>query len=213
MTGKNPRGGRARLLRAVILVPGLLALRDVSAGGCMPALQAGDHPGAGRGSVAAADRIPTVAGGTLSGEPAQLPKDLEAGDRSAVLVVGFGRGASDATREWGRYLAETAADRPTTTYYVLPVMAGVPSLLRGSVLRAIARSVTPDGRRHFLPILRDEADWRRLAGVQDNSVPYLLLVNGTGEVRWRGSGAFSEERYKALQERVGALDRGLEDAP
>ena len=213
MTGKDALRGRARLLRAVVLVLGLLALRDVSAGGLMLAPEAGDRPGAGQGSGAAADRIPTIAGRTLSGEQAQLPKDLEAGGRSAVLVVGFGRRASDATREWGRHLAETAADMPTTTYYVLPVVAGVPSILRGSVLRAIARSVTPGGRRHFLPILSDEADWRRLAGVQDDSVPYLLLVNGKGEVRWRGIGAFSEEMYKALREQVAALHRGLQDAP
>lgn len=169
--------------------------------------------GSAAAGEAAPDHIPVLASTTLSGEKVQLPRDLATGGRSAVLVIGFGRGASEAAREWGGHLAQATAHTPQTTYYVVPVVSGVPSLLRGSVLRAIGHSVSANGKRHFLPIVSDEPAWRRVTGVQDESVPYLLLVNSAGEVRWRGAGAFSDATYKALQQQIAALQTATPPTP
>lgn len=152
--------------------------------------------------------MPSVEGETLAGERVRLPQDLapQAGGagvgRTAVLIVGFGREASGAARDWGQRLAADAASLPDTTYFEMPVVAGVPRLLRGSVLRLMSGSVSERGRHHFLPITEQEAAWRALVGFQDAAVPYILVVDDRGAVRWRASGAFSAPLYAELRKHL-----------
>ncbi len=126
MIAERALRGRDRQIWAVALLGAAFALvQSVPACGLMAPLTHGQE------APAVLDHIPTVAGSTLSGDKVELPRDLGGSGHSAVLVVGFGRAASGATRDWGKHLAETSAENPSTTYYVLPVVSGVPSFFSG----------------------------------------------------------------------------------
>ena len=145
--------------------------------------------------------IPAIDGNTLAGEHVRLPADL-AGGRSCILVVGFSKQARDAAKDWGKRLAVDFFDSRQVAYYEAPVLAGVPRLMRGMVLHSIASEVSDRGKHHFLPITGDEAGWRKLAGVTDPDAIYLLVIDSTGEVRWRTSGPLTEAAYAALRQHL-----------
>ena len=153
--------------------------------------------------------IPPMEGRTLAGDAVRLPVDLaptgvpDTG-RAAVLIVGFGREASSAARDWGIRLAADTANSPKTVYFEMPVLAGVPRMFRGSILRLMAGSVPERGKHHFLPITEQEAAWRTVVDFHDAAVPYILVVDEHGVVRWRTSGVISAPVYAELRAQLSA---------
>ncbi len=142
-------------------------------------------------------QIPAIHADTLAGEHVRLPADLAG--KSAILVLGFGKDARAQVRDWGKRLATDYFTSPTVLYYELPVVAGVPRLLRGLVMKQIATEVSDRGKHHFLPITDNESTWRALAHVTDPNQAYLLVVDSTGSVRWTTAGPLTDAAYTALQ--------------
>ena len=141
-------------------------------------------------------QIPPVSANTLAGEPVRLPADLHG--KSAILVLGFAKDARTEVRDWGKRLATDYFTSPTVLYYEMPVVAGVPRLLRGLVMKQIAAEVSDRGKHHFVPITDNEPRWRALAHVTDPNQAYLLLVNASGNVEWTTSGPLTEAAYQAV---------------
>ena len=73
--------------------------------------------------------IPALHGTALSGEKVDLPEVLKG--KTAVLVVGFSQASRDEVTAWGRRLAGDYRESNAVMYYEMPVLAGVPKLLRG----------------------------------------------------------------------------------
>ncbi len=142
-------------------------------------------------------RIPDLHGTTLAGQPVDLPKMLAG--RPAVLILGFSRDAQAEATAWGKRLAVDFYASPDVLYYELPMLGGVPRLMRGFVMHEIAKEVSDRGKAHFVPVVNDEARWRQLAHVRSDREAYVLLVDGQGEVRWVTSGALTEDGYKTLR--------------
>ncbi len=140
--------------------------------------------------------IPAVAANTLAGEPVHLPSDFHG--KAGILVLGFAKDARTEVRDWGKRLATDYFTSPTVLYYEMPVVAGVPRLLRGIVLKQVAAEVSERGKHHFVPINDNEARWRALAHVTDPNLAYLLVVDGSGNVQWTTSGPLSDAAYKAV---------------
>lgn len=149
-----------------------------------------------------AAQIPAIHADTLAGEPVHLPADLHG--KSAILVLGFGKDARTPIRDWGKRLATDYFTSPTVLYYEMPVLAGVPRLLRGLVLKQIAAEVSDRGKHHFLPITDNEPRWRALTHVTDPSQAYLLVVDSNGNVLWTTSGPLTTAAYTALQSHLPA---------
>ena len=90
-------------------------------------------------------------------------------------------------------------------YYELPMMGSVPRLLRGLVLRSISANVPERAKRRFLPVYDHEAEWRAAAGFGRSDVAYVLVVDGSGVVRYRTEGDASAEAYAAVKKKVEGL--------
>lgn len=143
------------------------------------------------------ERIPNVRGNTLAGQPVDLPAQLRG--RTAVLVLGFSKDARIPVRDWGQRLAGDFATSSTVSYFEMPVLASVPRLLRGFVLRQIAADVSDRGKPHFVAITADEPRWRTLAHYNRPGDAYILVVDSDGNVRATLNGPFSARAYSALQ--------------
>ena len=103
---------------------------------------------------------------------------------------------------WGKRLAADYRGSSSVVYYEMPVLAGVPKLLRGYVVKKIAEDVPERAKPRFLPVYAQEAEWKAAAGYGEADVAYLLVVDGTGAVRWHGSGAASDALYDEVKRQV-----------
>jgi hypothetical protein len=148
-------------------------------------------------------RIPAIHGTTFSDAKVDLPEDLRG--KVGVLVLGFSQGSRDGVTVWGKRLAADYYDSPTVAYYEMPCLASVPKFMRGFVEGRIKASVSDRGRPHFLPLTEDEPSWRALAHYTAPDAAYILLVDGTGTVRWQTQGPPTDTTYAALQQQITAL--------
>jgi hypothetical protein len=155
-----------------------------------------------------AARIPEVHGTSLSNEAVNLPEALQG--KVGVLVLGFSRGSRDAVAGWGRRLATDYRESPTMVYYEMPVLASAPGMVRGFIVRSMKSSVPQQAQARFVPIMDNEAAWRTLAHYGPPDDPYLLVVDGLGDVVWQTQGQPTDAAYAALKQQVETLKtRGL----
>ena len=62
-----------------------------------------------------------------------------------MLVLGFSKSSGDVCKGWGQRLAESYRNSYEVVYYQMPVLEGVPKLIRGMVTKSI-KSGVPEGR-------------------------------------------------------------------
>jgi hypothetical protein len=152
----------------------------------------------------AAQTIPALHGTALSGAEVDLPQALHG--HTAVLLLSFSEDARGNVTEWFRALANDYRNSPTVQYYALPVLAGAPGFLRGMITRKIKESVSAPAQPRFVPVLDHEAEWKSIAGFtkkQPDSEAYFVLVDGSGQIRYRtAAGALTPQAYADLKRRV-----------
>ena len=149
--------------------------------------------------------IPSLRGTTFAGTLVVLPEALKG--KVGVLVMGFSRSSQDSARAWGKRLAERYPAGSGVVYYEMPVVAGVPSLLREWVLGRIRQSVSVSAREHFLPIFDHEAEWKQATHEVSGKEVTVLVVDSLGGVRWRHQGTLSETAFCELEQQIVKLQR------
>jgi len=159
-------------------------------------------------SARAAQRIPEVHSTSFANQMVNLPADLQ-GQAAGVLVIGFSRASRDAVADWAGRIAADYRTSPVVAYYELPMVASVPGLLRGIVLRSIRSSVPDRARKRVVPIIDNEARWRALVHYGAPDDPYLLVVDGQGDVVWQTQGRATDAAYSALKQQVETLKAGM----
>jgi hypothetical protein len=145
-------------------------------------------------------RIPVVHGTVLSGDAVDLPDALKG--KVGVLVVGFSQASRGQVTDWGKRLAADYHGSQSVVYYEMPVLAGVPRLLRGYVLKKMSEDVPDRAKARFLPVYGQEAEWKAAAEFGKADVAYVLVVDETGAVRWHGSGGAEEALYAEVKRQV-----------
>jgi hypothetical protein len=148
----------------------------------------------------AADTIPMIHGTVLTGSKVDLPQGLSG--KEGVLVVGFSQSSRVEVTAWGKRLAAEYKDSPTVVYYEMPVLAGVPKLLRGWVLKKVTEGVPDRAKARCLPVFDHEADWKAASGFTRDEDAYVLLVDGTGKVIWRTEGPVDDQHFAELKRRL-----------
>lgn len=147
--------------------------------------------------TAQSETLPRLKGETLADKPIVLPDDAHG--KIALLVIGFTRKSSQATRAWGqRFNMDFGSDQRYVRYQVA-VLEEVPRLIRGMVTSGIRREIAAGEQEHFVTLFNTEADLKRFVAYSAPDEAYLLLLDVKGEVRWRGHGLFREQDYAALQ--------------
>jgi hypothetical protein len=153
---------------------------------------------------AAGEQIPKLQGTSFANQAVSLPGDLQT-KAAGVLVLGFTRGSRDAVTGWAQKIAGDYRTSNVVAYYELPVVASVPGLLRGIVLRSIKSSTPERAQKRVVPITNDEAGWRAVVRYGEADDAYLLVVDGQGNVVWQTQGQPTEASYAALKQQVEAL--------
>ena len=147
---------------------------------------------------------PRILGETANGTPIELP-DAAAG-KVTLLILGFSKQGGQQTGAWADRVSQDLASDPHFTRYTIAVLEGVPTLLRGMVKSGIEKGTPPAKRDHMVTTVSGQAAWKKYAGVTDTKVPYLVLLDGGGHLRWRGHGLFEQQQYEALRAAVKNLE-------
>jgi hypothetical protein len=144
----------------------------------------------------APEGIPTTHAVALDGHGVDLPRDLQG---RSILVVGFTRTSEAATTSWEKKLRSEPATSKVSMYNVA-MLAEVPSILRGMVVRSIRKKVPEFARPNFIPITEDEDAWKRVCGFTSEApdAAYVLLVERNGMVVWRTHESISQSIFNEL---------------
>lgn len=147
--------------------------------------------------------MPRIEGDSLAGHKVVLP-DAVSG-KVAVLVFGFTKASKGPTAEWADKILSEFGSRPGFELYQLPVLEDVPRLIRGMVISGIKKGVKENLRDHFVPVLQGEAELKKLVGYKEPDDAYLVIVDRSGQIVRQMHGAYSEARYKQVEEEVQRL--------
>ena len=139
-----------------------------------------------------------LVGQTLSGRQIVLPDNAHG--QIALLVIGFTKKSSQATRTWGERFKKDFGNDQRYVVYQVALLEDVPRFIRGMVTSGIRRDTPPAEQDHFVTLFNGETDLKRFVAYSGPDEAYLLLLDAKGEVRWRGHGLFREQDYAALQE-------------
>jgi ATP10 protein len=156
-------------------------------------------------------RIPELHATSLSNEAVNLPEDLKG--KVGVLVIGFSRSSRDADSAWGKRLAADYRESPTVVYYEMPVLAAAPRMIRGFIVKSIKSSLPASEQARFVVILENEMAWKAVTHYERPDDPYLLVVDGEGNVVWQTQGMATDAAYADLKQHVEALRAQLGTPP
>jgi hypothetical protein len=134
---------------------------------------------------AAAQEMPKTAGETLSGKHFVLADQVRG--RRVVLVAGFSRAGGNGTGAWVKAIHSDTALSSLPVYEIAQI-AGAPALIRGMIKSGMKKGVPAAEYDTFVVLTADEKPWRTWFDVGDDQVPYVLMLDATGQVLWRGHG-------------------------
>lgn len=145
--------------------------------------------------------VPPIDTQALDGTAVHLPD----GRQPTLLVLGFTRKSGDGVRAWGKTLTHEPWNMHAATVYELAFLGEVPKPFRGLVLRSIRKQVSTNGQTHFLPLYTNAQPWKTIASAKSDDDVYLLLLDASGAVRWRGHGPYSTTLDAEVNRQVASL--------
>lgn len=140
-----------------------------------------------------AQPMPRVEGESFADQKVALP-DAARGE-VAVLIFGFTKASKEPTSAWASKIHSEFGTRNGFELYQLPVLESVPRIIRGMVISSIKKGVPEDMRAHFVPILQNEAELKKLVNYKEADAAYLVVLDPGGQVALQRHGSFSEAAY------------------
>lgn len=150
-----------------------------------------------------AQKIPETHAQTLAGDNANLPADLRG--KTGVLVLGFSKKSSSESHSWDEQINRELGGNPRTLFYIMPVLADVPGVFRGMILRGMRKDLSPAAQAHFLPVVQNEAAWKAAAEFGPGDDAYVLIVDESGTVKWRMHGPPTAAAYAAFKSNLATI--------
>ena len=151
--------------------------------------------------------FPHLQARNLEGLGVDLPGAF-AGDRNLVAVA-FRREHQSLVDSWVPWFDQHAAVDPGLRFYEVPtigrIWAPVRNLIDGGMASAIRNPVI---LQRTLTVYGDVNRVTRPLGIEDRSTIALLLVDGSGQVLWRGAGGFATPLAHDLEVAMTASGHG-----
>ena len=153
-------------------------------------------------------RFPTITGDNLLGNPVTYPADFRG--QYVLTVVPFDQDQQVLADSWLPYVQDLAEQYPDFSYYNIPIFpdletvyrlmarAGMIVLIEDAGLREITTTVFLENREVFLDALE----------IPDVEALQIMLMTAEGEVLWRESGAFSDDKGSILTQQLENLLTG-----
>ena len=154
-------------------------------------------------ALACGQSIPAVKAKALDGTQVTLPNS---GSRQAlILVVGFSRKSGELARAWGRKISADYHDDARIAYFIIPVLAGAPSLVRPMIVHGMRKDVPAQDLAHFVPLYSEESQWKKAVNFSAPDDAYLIVATPDGHAVWQAHGPYSDDIYGDLKKSVATL--------
>ena len=63
-----------------------------------------------------------------------------------------------------------------------------PGMLRGIIKSGMRKGTTPEEQNRIVVMTKDQEEWEKFFGVEDEKAPYVVVLNAKGDVVWHGHG-------------------------
>jgi len=146
------------------------------------------------------EQIPKTTGESLAGQQVTLPDSIKG--HASVVIVGFSKSSQEAVKEWDKSARKGLGD---IDVYQVAVLEDAPSFVRGMIKHAMKSATPADRQSHFLVVVKGAAELKRAASFLQADEPYVLLLNGSGEIVWKMHGAVSDPAVKELAMKAQAV--------
>ena len=153
--------------------------------------------------AAIAQSLPKTDEVTLAGNQINLETSLKG--NTGILILGFSKKSEGQVREWTKaLLTEFSAER-SVVIFEMPILEGMPRLVRGMALRSMKSAASPTEREHFLPVFHNEMQWKQVAQFSELDDAYIIVIDREAKIVWREHGAMDDKHKTELIGRVRAL--------
>jgi hypothetical protein len=142
------------------------------------------------GRLLAQQTLPAVDGETLSGKKVSLP--AAAAGQPALLIIGFTHGSQTQTKAWAMRV------RGRFPTWSIAVLEDVPRLVRGMATHGIKSGTPKDQYDRFLLVYHGEKQLKQAAGFDSPDDAYLLVIDGTGAIRWSYHGTVTDAAIEQI---------------
>jgi len=148
-------------------------------------------------------RFPVVTSVNLEGESFTLPADF-AGDRNVVFVAFLRQQQADVDT-WVPFVKPLLARTPGTDYYEIPTIRRMVTPMRWMINRGMKGGIDDRAaRERTITLYIDKEPFKRSLAITDERTIHVLLVDRTGRVLWRTTGAFDHAKGAELERALAA---------
>lgn len=151
-------------------------------------------------SACLAQTLPRIESTTLDNQKIVIPDPSRY--HALVLVVGFTHKSADQCAAWGKRLAHDYSANPNVGYFQIPVLQGVPGLIKPMILHGMRSDLPAAEQAHFVPIYQHKEELEKIVGYKAEDDAYVLVATTDGRVVWQTHGAISEQNYSELQRAI-----------
>lgn len=137
--------------------------------------------------------MPRIEGESFARQKIVLPDSAQG--KVAVLVFGFTKASKAPTTAWGQKINAEFGTHNEFELYELPVLEDVPRFIRGMVISSIKKGVPENRRAHFVPILQNETELKKLVNYKEPDDAYLVTLDGSGQIVAQIHGQLSDAAY------------------
>jgi hypothetical protein len=151
----------------------------------------------------AEDQLPKLTAETLSGDHISLPGDTKVA--AYILSFGFSHKSDKAVAAWDKLIAPKYTTESRVAYYEIPVMEGLPGLVKPMVLHGMRKVIPRPEQARFAPIYSDEMALKGIVGFSKPEAAYVVVATPEGKVVWNSHTSASDAELQELERAVAAL--------
>lgn len=140
------------------------------------------------------ERFPELKGKLLTGQQAALP--AAASGRIALVAVGFKPEARSAASAWASRFRREFGEAPA--FFEVPMIDGKARFARWAIDRTLRGATAPSDRGQVLTVYGETLPWKERLGIKPPEVAGVVLLDGSGVVRWRHVGDLDETAFRSL---------------
>jgi hypothetical protein len=148
--------------------------------------------------------FPRVSGENLEKRKFTFPDDFEK-DRNLVIIA-FQREQQDDVDTWTPLVQRLTQKYADLAYYELPTISAMNPVFQWYINSGM-RSGIPDrgARAATVTLYIDKEPFKRALEISDEDHIYTLLVDSGGNVLWRSSGLWTQEKENDLEALMGSI--------
>ncbi|MFX0077704.1 MAG: hypothetical protein ACFE8O_00540 [Candidatus Hermodarchaeota archaeon] len=142
-------------------------------------------------------KFPNVSGKDLNGVKYNIPDKLEG--KLNFLIIAFQRWQVRPIETWVPFLQTLEIEHPQIQFYELPTLRRF-NILSQWIIDSGMRDGIRDKemRARTITLYIDKSEFTKALDIPTEDTIYLFLVDCDGNILWRDTGEFSEQKEKAV---------------